>query len=112
MTNIGTFEQLIDKMPYVMAGVMGIVCIIILIYGIYISIFKKKDKRVLLRSIIYLVDIIFAGFLVFAITTMIQMDAGEHLSTKQCVNLLLTMVGIIVFNILGYNNVIKDKEQK
>ena len=58
MTNIGTFEQLIDKMPYVMAGVVGIVCIIILIYGIYISI-KKKDKRVLLRSIIYLVDIIF-----------------------------------------------------
>lgn len=107
MTNTGAFEQLRDKMPYVMAGVLGIACIIILIYGIYISI-KKKDKRVLLISIIYSVDIIFAGFLMFAITTIIQMDAGEHLGMEQGINLLVAMVGIVVFNILVYSKLDKS----
>lgn len=42
--NKGVFEQVLDKMPYVMVGVLGIACTIILIYGIYISI-KNKDKE-------------------------------------------------------------------
>lgn len=101
MTNTGVLEQLRDKMPYVMVGVLGIACIIILIYGIYISI-KKKDKKVLLISVVYFVDIIFAGFLMFPITIIIQMDAGEHMSMEQGINLLAAIVGIVVFNILAY----------
>ena len=109
--NKGVFEQVLDKIPYVMVGVLGIACTIILIYGIYISI-KNKDKRALLTSIVYFVNIIFAGFLVFVITTVIQMDAGEHLSMEQWFNLLVAMVGIVVFNILVYNKLDKSKPVK
>lgn len=108
MTNNGVFEQLIDKMPYVMAGVFGTACIFILIFCIY-NLIKKKDKRALLIGIIYFVNTIFAGFLMFAITTIIQMDAGEHLSMKQEVNLLATIVGIVVFNILAYMKSAEDE---
>lgn len=108
--NEGVFEQVLDKMPYAMVGALGIACTIILIYGIYISI-KNKDKRALLISIVYFVNINFAGFLGFVITTFIQMDIGENLSNEQMLNLLLAVIGIVIFNILVYGKLDKSKNK-
>lgn len=108
MTNKGVFEQLLDKMPYVMGGGLGIACIITLIYGVYSSC-KEKYKRDLLISVIYFINIIFGGFLAYVITEIIQMEAGEHLSIKQQLNLVVAIVGMVVFNVFAYRRIITKK---
>ena len=44
MKNNGVYEQLLDKMPYVAASFLGIMCIVTLIYVIY-GCDKKKNKQ-------------------------------------------------------------------
>ena len=49
----GSIKQFIDdKMLYVIAGVIGIICIVILVCGIY-SYVQRKDKGDLLINIMF-----------------------------------------------------------
>ena len=100
MKNNGVYEQLLDRMPYVAASFLGIMCIVTLIYGIY-SYVKKKNKQNLFASVVFFINIIFVGFLMFAITVIIWMDAGEKLSNEQTINLLLAIIGIVMFNVIA-----------
>lgn len=109
MENNRVFEQLLDNMPYVGAAFLGTICIVTLIYGIY-SYAKKKSKQNLFVSISLFINIIFVGFLMFAITEIIKMDAGEKLSNEQTINLLLAIIGIVMFNVVTYTKLGKEKE--
>ncbi len=109
MENNGVFEQLLDNMPYVEAAFLGTICIVTLIYGIY-SYAKKKSKQNLFVSISLFINIIFVGFLMFAITVIIRMDAGEKLSNEQTINLLLAIIGIVMFNVIACTKLGKEKE--
>ncbi len=111
MKNNGVYEQLLDKMPYVAASFLGIMCIVTLIYGIY-GCAKKKNKQKLFVSVVFFINIIFVGFLMFAITEIIQMNAGENLSNGEMINLVLAVIGIVMFNVLAYTKLGKKVEGK
>lgn len=106
----GPIEELVDKMPYIIMIGVGLMLIITLAYIVY-DYSKRKDKKSLFLHFTYGINIIFVGFVAFAVWSLVQLEPGENLGMEQEISLLVVIIGIVVFNVLIYLKGIRNDKK-